>query len=573
MKTILGFLKPYRRKMLASMLMVAVSTFCDLLLPTIMSEVLTQGVYARNFAYIVRCCAAMVLTALIGLGAVLIGSKMSNEVVAGFCADLRSAVFRKVHTLSFEQVGEMGTAALITRATHDVDTIAWIAAVLSGTLVTVFVLFFGGVALTMRKDVILALTLLAFVPLILAAVVFAGKRIRPFWELSDEKIDGENAMLRERLRGIRVIRAFNAEPQEHRRLTDTIGSMSTVLVRTNIVEGLLMPGITLLLNVATILIVYLGGWRIETGSRLSGGDVFAVVQYISLIANGVLMGAFAIIGLPRATVAMGRIGEVLHVPPVQTADTVLPELTGDIVLSHVTFSYPGASAPALSDVSLHIRPGQRVAIIGGTGAGKSTLVNLLMGFRVPSQGKVCFDGHATDAISRSALRERISAVMQNCAVYSGTLRENVAMGRPDASDDAIREALAVAQAEFVERFADGLEHAVRQSGKNLSGGQKQRVAIARAVLKEADVYLFDDSFSALDFLTEAKLRAALAQKIAGKTQITVTQRVTSAMHCDVIFVLSAGRLAGAGTHAELLESCPVYRELYDSQTGGDFYGE
>lgn len=570
MKEMFLYLKPYRKGLLLATLMVTVSTVCDLLLPTIMSEILNNGVYLSDLGYITKCCAVMLAVALVGLGTVIMGSKISNEVVAGFCADVRGLVFRKVNQMSFEEFGKLGTAALVTRATHDVGTVSWIASELCGTIITIPVLFFGGVILALLKDVTLALTMLAFVPIIFVLVIVLGRKIVPLWEKSDEYIDRQNDIMRERLRGIRVIRAFGAEDKEHGRVADATRTMAEYIIKGNVAMGLITPVATLLLNLAAVLIVYLSGWRMETGSDLTGGDVFAIVQYVSLVSSGVIMGAFTIIMFPQARVAADRIGQVLKAEgmadPIARQDLTF---TGDIVFDKVTFRYEGAAEPALKDISLHIRQGQKVSIIGGTGAGKSTVVSMLMGFRTPTEGQVRLDGIPTTKLSRHTMRENMSCILQNATIYSGTIRENVRMGRRDATDEEILGALETAQAgDFVRGFADGLEHEIKQSGKNLSGGQKQRLSIARAVLKNAPIYIFDDSFSALDFLTEARLRSALAEKIEGKTQIVITQRVTSAMHCDCIFVMDKGALVDAGTHSELLERCGVYREIYASQTGG-----
>ncbi len=571
MKEMLKYVKPYWKGLLIGTLAVTISTVCDLLLPTIMSDILNNGVYQKDLHYILRCCLEMLAVASVGLATVLLGTKISCEVVASFCADVRAVVFRKVNQMSFEEFGSLGTAALVTRATHDVQTVSWIASELCGTVIMIPVLFVGGVILAMRKDVVLSLMLLAFVPVIMAVVLRVGKQIVPLWEKADVYIDRQNDIMRERLRGIRVIRAFNAEAGEHEKIQDAINTMSESFIRSNVAMGLISPLSMLLLNVAAVLIVYFGGWRMERGSGLTGGDIFAIIQYVSLVSSGLIMGAFTIINFPHARVAADRIGQVLSArgmaDPIARQDL---KLTGDIEFDHVSFRYEGAAECALQDISLHIQPGEKVAVIGGTGAGKSTLVSMLLGFRMPTDGEVRLDGIPTAKLSRHTMRENMSCVLQNATIYSGTIRENVKMGRLDATDQEILEALTVAQAmEFVESFPEGLSHEIKQSGKNLSGGQKQRLSIARAVLKDAPVYLFDDSFSALDFLTEANLRGALAERIKGKTQIIITQRITSAMHCDRIYVMDRGALVDHGTHEELLRRCGVYQEIFASQTGGE----
>lgn len=570
MKEMFSYLKPYRKGLILATLAVMVSTACDLLLPTVMSEILNNGVYRRDLEYIVQCCAVMLVLALVGLGTVILGSKISNEVVAGFCADVRKAVFQKVNQMSFEEFGTLGTASLVTRATHDVSTVSWIASELCGTVITIPVLFFGGVILALIKDVTLALIMLAFVPVIFALVIWLGQKIVPLWEKTDEYIDRQNDIMRQRLRGIRVIRAFGAEDKEHDRVADATRTMAEYIIKSNVAMGLITPVATLLLNLAAVLIVYISGYRMENGSGLTGGDVFAIVQYISLVSGGVIMGAFTIIMFPRAKVAAKRIGQVLKsegmADPIARQDLTL---SGDIVFRDVTFRYADAAEAALSGVSFHIHPGQKVAIIGGTGAGKSTVVSMLMGFRMPTEGCVLLDGIPTTRLSRHTMRENMRCALQNTTVYSGTIRENVRMGRQDATDEEILAALEIAQAgEFVRSFADGLDHEIKQSGKNLSGGQKQRLSIARAILKDVPIYIFDDSFSALDFLTEARLRSALGEQITGKTQIVITQRITTAMHCDCIYVMDKGALVDHGTHSELLQRCGVYQEIYASQTGG-----
>lgn len=570
MKHMINYLKPYYKGLLLATLAITVSTVCDLLLPTIMSEILNNGIRQQDLIYILRCCGIMFLIAVAGLGSVLIGTRISTKVVAAFCADVRAVVFDKVNRMSFEEFGKLGTSALVTRATHDVETVSWIASELSGTMIMIPVLFFGGVILAMRKDVLLSLMLLAFIPVILAIVLIIGRKIVPLWEKSDVYIDKQNDIMRERLRGIRVIRAFNAEGQEHERIAEATRIMAQTMIDANVSMGVISPVATLLLNIAAVLIVYFGAQRMETGSGLTGGDIFAIIQYVSLVTSGVIMGAFSIIMFPHAKVAADRIGQVLNAEGM--ADPVARQeltLSGDIRFDHVSFSYEGAAESALQDISLHISKGQKAAIIGGTGSGKSTIVSMLMGFRMPTQGQVLLDGIPTVKLSRYTMRQNMSCVLQNTSIYSGTIRENIRMGRQDASDEEIRTALEVAQAkEFVASFREDLDHEIRQSGKNLSGGQKQRLSIARAILKNAPIYIFDDSFSALDFLTEARLRSALARHIAGKTQIIITQRVSTAMHCDCIFVLDKGQLVGAGSHKELLESCAVYREIHASQTGG-----
>ena len=571
MKKIFAYLKPYRGGLILGMLLMAISTVCELLLPDIMSDILNTGVYNADLSYIFRCCAKMLVVALVSLGSVLGGWYISSRVVAGFCADLRQGVFRKVNTMRFEDISRMGSSALLTRSTHDVGTLSWVASMLSGSVITIPVLFIGGVVLALGKDAVLSLVLLLFIPLVFAAVVKIGKKIEPLWETSDKYMDKQNDIVRERLHGIRVIRAFNSEPREHKRIEDATQVMAENIIRANVSMGVISPLSIALMNMAVVLIVYLGGFRMERGiSSASGGDIFAVIQYITLIMNGVVMAAFSIVMYPHAKVAAKRIGEVLDVESPAEPEEEALHFSGDIRLESLSFGYEGAAENAVSEISLHIRPGQQVAVIGGTGSGKSTLVQLLMGFRRPSAGHIYFDGRDSVSISPKTIRENISCVLQKAAIYSGSIRKNIAMGRPGATDEELLAAAEIAQmGDYLASLPEGLDHELTQSGKNLSGGQKQRICIARAVVKNAPIYIFDDSFSALDFLTEARLRKALSERTAGKTRIVITQRVSSAMSCDCIFVMDKGRLVDAGSHQELLERCKIYQEIYVSQTGGE----
>ena len=570
MKRIIKYLKPYRGKLALAALLVSVSTLCDLLLPTLMSNILNSGIRTGEFSSILRTCLAMLAVASVSLACILYGTKTSSRVVADFCGDLRADIFRKVNTLSFEEFGQLGTAALVTRATHDVETVSWVASMLCGTVATIPMLFIGGIALAMAKDVTLSLVLLAFVPVILLGGWFAGKRVLPLWKKSDLYIDKQNGIMRERLRGIRVIRAFNSEPHEHERIAEATHVMAENIIRSNVAMGTLLPLATLLLNVAVLLIVYLGGWQmVHHTSRVSAGDIFAITQYVTMVMNGVVMASFAIIMFPHARIAAGRIGEIMEAEGMgdpMTGKTA--SLTGEIRFEDVSFSYGGAEA-AVNHVSLEIKPGQKVALIGGTGSGKSTLISLLLGFRLPTAGRVLLDGIPSSELSKHTLRQNISSVLQGAAIYTGTIEENIRMGNPDASEAELHEAAEIAQlADFIETCEGGYAHEIKQAGKNLSGGQKQRLSIARAIIKKAPIYVFDDSFSALDFLTEKKLRSALNERIRGCTQLVVTQRITSAMSADCIFVMDNGRLIDSGTHQELLSRCKIYQEIYASQTGG-----
>lgn len=574
MRKLLVYLKPQRKRIVFATLLMAVSVLCNLALPTIMSNILDNGVYRsefeNTFPYTAKMCGIMLAVALVSLLAVILGYRLTSRITTSFTRDLRSAIFRKVHTMTFEEMGKIGTGGLVTRSTHDAGTLSWVASMLSGNIFIIPLLFIGGVALCFSKDVTLSLIMLAMVPLVIVVVVLLGKMITPRWELSDEYCDRQSDIVRERVRGIRVIRAFNREPREHERIAEATHVMAENIIKANITMALTVPMTTFVLHVAVLLIVLVGGIRIESGGDLTPGDIFAVIQYVELVLNALISASFAIIMFPHARVAAKRIGEVMDAEG--TADAIPDEdlhFTGRIDFEDATFQYQGADQAALSHITLHIEPGDKISVIGGTGSGKSTLVSLLLSFRQPTEGRVLFDGRDAKTISRRTIRRNISCALQKSMIYSGTVRENVQMGRMEATGDEIREALDIAQlTDFIAEQKDGIDYVLEQSGTNLSGGQKQRLAIARCIIKDAPIYIFDDSFSALDFLTEAKLRTRLNSQFAGRTQIVITQRVTSAMNSDCIFVLDEGRLVGAGKHAELLETCKIYREIFASQTGG-----
>lgn len=574
MRKLLSYLKPYKGKIALATLLMAVSAVCDLLLPTLMSDVLDKGVYgaaeADTFGYIIKTAAMMLGISLISLAAVAGGYWVAFRVVAGYTWSLRSALFRRIHTMTLTEVGRLGASNLVTRTTHDVGTMNWIISSICGEILIIPMMFIGAVVMCMRKDVWLSLIILVAVPLLIGAGMMMSKKIERLWEISDEYCDRQNDLVRERLRGVRVIRAFDRERYAHERITDATRVMADNIIRANVRMEIIDPAAAFVLNTVALLIVYLGGVRMERGSGLTAGDVFAIIQYISIILGAIISVSYDIVMLPHIRVAVRRLRQITESEGVEEdrpAEGI--RFTGAIDLDNAGFTYPGSSLPALSGVEMHIRAGEWVSVIGGTGSGKTTLAELLLAFRAPCEGKLCFDGRDAAELSPKDVRANVSCSLQKSMLYAGTVAENLRMGKPDATDEELWDALELAQvADFVREQPDGLNFRLEPAGTNVSGGQKQRLAIARAILKDAAIYIFDDSFSALDFITEAKVRRALAEKLAGRTRIVITQRVVSAMHCDRIFVLADGAIVGAGTHAELLESCPIYREIYLSQTGG-----
>ena len=575
MRKLLIYLKPYRGKIALATLLMAVSAACNLLLPTLMSDILDRGVYgaaqADTFSYIVSTALRMLGISMLSLLSVGSGYWIVYHVISGYTWSLRSALFRKVHTMTLEEVGRLGTSNIVTRSTHDVDTLNWVISALCGGILIIPLTFLGGVILCMRKDFQLSLVILCAVPLVIGAGLLLSKKIEHRWEVADEFCDRQNDLVRERLRGVRVIRAFNREHKAHEKVTGATRTMADNLIRANVSMAVIDPAAVFVLNVVALLVVLLGGIRMERGTGLTAGDIFAMIQYIGIILGAIVSVSYDIVMLPHVRVAVRRLSQV-------TESTGLEDdrparglaFSGEISLDHVSFTYPGSSLPALSDVDMKIGAGEWVSVIGGTGSGKTTLTELLLAFRTPTGGTLRFDGQDSAEIPAKDIRANISCALQKSMLYAGTVAENLRMGKPEATDEELWEVLELAQiADFLREKPEGLNFKLEQAGTNISGGQKQRLAIARALLKDAPIYIFDDSFSALDFLTEAKVRKALNERLAGKTRIVITQRVVSAMHSDRIFVLADGVIAGAGTHAELLENCEIYREIYISQTGGE----
>jgi ATP-binding cassette subfamily B protein len=571
MLKLIKLLAPDRKKILFAALLMLVYALASLALPTIMSMIVDNGINAMDKSYIIKASVVMLAIALGGLAAQIVAAKLSAEIATRFSASVRSAVFNKVMSLPYKRINEIGTSALLTRSTEDVWILENISYMIIRSLFVIPVFIIGGTVLALVRDIWLALIMFSGAPVLIGIFLLLSKKISPLWEIADLYIDKQNAIIKERFSGIRVIRAFNREARERERTAKATKTMAVNIIRNNVTMNSIDPIAMLLLNLSTVAVVYLGARLMQDPAKLlSAGDVIAVIQYITLVMNGMMAISFAIAFLPRAKVNCKRINEVLDSEGTpEPHDLSEPPFEGNISFENVGFSYPGAQVPALAGITLDIRKGEKIAFIGGTGSGKSTVVQLLMGFSAPTSGIIRFDGIDTKSVSAERLRQNIGCVLQKSVLFEGTIKSNIALARPGATDEEIAEAATDAGlAEFLANGEKGIEHEVKPYGTNLSGGQKQRVAIARALLRNTPIYIFDDSFSALDFLTEAKIRKTLAGKLSDRTQIIVTQRITSAMNADKIFVLDNGRLIGSGKHAELLESCGVYREIYLSQTGG-----
>lgn len=567
---LLRLLKPDAGRIVLVVFLTLITSAASLALPYLMSYIVEYGIGGQNMTVTLACSGIMLGVSIMGLVVGILSYKISAGVVSRYSKTLREVIFKKVNTLNPDQLNHWGTGALITRSTNDIWLLEECASMLMQGVISIPILVLGGSALAFLADPWLALIMFTFVPVVVTVLYFVVRRIMPLWEKSDEYIDKQNSIIRERLTGIRVIRAFNREDRECDRANEATLVMAKNIIKANVNMGLLTPVIMLGLNLVTILILYVGAKLMQGGkSAVTGADIIAIVQYVALVMNGIMMFAMMLAFLPKVAVNSRRINEILETEVQKEPDDEnLPAFSGALKFSHVDFRYEGASENALSDVSFDIAPGEKVAFIGGTGSGKSSIVKLIMKFFNPTSGEISYDGKSVSEISGKRVRNNVTCVLQNATIFSGTIGSNVRMSAADASDEQVYDALKIAELKgFVENLETGLDYEILSGGSNLSGGQKQRLSIARAMLKNGSIYLFDDSFSALDFLTEAHVKENLDKTLSGKTRIVMTQRASTAASADKIFVLDEGRIVGRGTHKDLLSSCRQYREIYESQTG------
>ncbi len=576
MKQFISLLKPDRKKIVLISLLLLVSVAASLALPTLLSEIVDKGINQLNFDYVWKNALLMLGLAFVGVAISLVVNKLLAEVYASYGRRLRDTVFQKANTLSYETINKIGQSSLLTRSTEDIWIVTMMASTAISSMVTVPVLLIGGTVLAFIRDWSLALIMFISVPILVVVLVLVSKKTDPLWVKSDKYIDIQNAIIKERLTGIRVIRAFNKEEHEMKRAKNATNVMAENIIKANVHMGLVSPVAILTLNLIIILVYAVGAYKMQQpGSALSAGNIVSVIEYIALAMVSIMNITHVFAMLPRVKVSYKRIKEVLDsesIPEIIEEDS-LP-LEGSICFENVEFTYPNAIAPSVSNLSFKINKGEKIAFIGGTGSGKTTIVNLLMGFFDNTSGTMYFDNEEISKVSVHRRRKNIACVLQKSTIFKGTVRSNILMGKKDASDEEVLEAIKDAQlSNFLKEHAEGLDYEIQPAGSNLSGGQKQRLAIARAIIKQSPIYIFDDSFSALDFLTESKIKRKLNEKLAGTTQIFITQRVASAMSCDQIYVLDKGEIVANGKHKDLLESCKIYREIYLSQTGGALLNE
>ncbi|MGE5571420.1 MAG: ABC transporter ATP-binding protein [Bacteroidota bacterium] len=562
------FLKPYRVQIAFVAGLVFLQTLSELYLPTLMSDIVNTGIMRGDVGYIWRIGLLMLLVALGGTICSITAAFLSARTAMGFGKILRARIFAHVEKFSLREFDKIGTPSLITRNTNDVTQIQMVTMVMMRMMISAPIMCIGGIIMALSKDRGLAWVLGVVLPILAAIVAFVAYRGLPLFRTIQEKIDRINLIVRENLEGIRVIRAFNRTDHERRRFHEANLDLTETSIRVNRLMALLMPVMMLVMNLTTVAIIWFGSIRIDHGT-LEIGNMMAFFQYAMQIMMSLLMASVLFIMIPRAQASADRISEVLAIEPEindPAAARSADGRKGYVEFRDVTFRYHGAEEPAIRNVSFCACPGEVVAIIGGTGSGKSTLVSLIPRFYDADGGSVLVDGVDVREMTQEELRAKIGFVPQKAVLFSGTVADNIRYGKEDATDDEIRRAAEIAQAmDFVSEMKDGFDSEIAQGGANVSGGQKQRLAIARALVRRPEIYVFDDSFSALDFKTDARLRAALKKETAGATVLIVAQRVSTVMNADRIVVLDQGRVVGIGTHRDLLKTCEVYREIVSSQ--------
>jgi ATP-binding cassette subfamily B protein len=562
-------LQPYRHFLAAVLGLQFVSVLAMLYLPSLNARIIDDGIAQGDTDVILRLGAIMLVVSIAQIIASVAAAWYGARAAMSFGRDLRRDIFQRVGTFSARELQEFGAPSLITRGTNDVTQVQML--VLMACLIAASspIMMIGGVIMALREDFGLGWILAVVVPALFVSVGFVVSKMVPNFRLMQGRIDEVNRVLREQITGIRVVRAFVREPHEAERFAQANGDLTDVAVRAGRWMALMFPLVMIVVNVASVGVIWFGGQRVDDG-RMEVGALTAFLSYLMQILMSVMMATFTLMQVPRSAVCADRIAEVLDTDSsvVPATDPVAPDpaLRGHLDLEQVTVTYPGADAPVLCDVELSARPGRTVAVIGSTGSGKTTLLNLVPRLFDTSSGVVRVSGVSVRELEPSVLWDQIGLVPQKAYLFSGTVRSNLEHGRGDATEDEMWAALEVAQArDFVEALPEGLDAPVAQGGTNFSGGQRQRLAIARAVVRQPAIYLFDDSFSALDLATDARLRAALVPVTRDATVVVVAQRVSTIRDADQIVVLEDGRVVGRGTHDELLAGCTTYTEIVESQ--------
>ncbi|GHO46520.1 ABC transporter ATP-binding protein [Ktedonospora formicarum] len=565
---LLRFLKPYSMTLILVLVLAFAQTMANLYLPTLMADIVDKGIAKQDTNYIWSTGGWMLLIAVGGTICAVVGMFFSSRVATSFGRDLRASIFSRVEQFSLHEFDTLSTASLITRTTNDTTQVQQVMVISLSMLIIAPLMCIGGIIMALEQDLGLSWILVVIVPVLIITIALMMSRAIPLFRLIQVKLDKLNLILNEGLTGVRVVRAFDRIRHEEERFDEANLDLTEVGIKVNRLVAALMPVMMLVLNVSSIAIIWFGSIRIDNGD-MQVGALMAFLQYAMQILFSLLMVAMLFIMLPRAAASAVRINEVLATEPeIVDAEQVVraDEKRGYVEFQDVTFSYPGAEEPAISNITFSAFPGEVTAIIGGTGSGKSTLVNLIPRFYDTDSGQILVDGVDVQAMSQEHLREKIGFVPQKAVLFSGSIIENLRYGKDDATDEEMRHAAEVAQAaEFITGMSDGYNSIIAQGGTNVSGGQKQRLSIARALVRKPEIYIFDDSFSALDFKTDARLRSALKEETQNSTVLIVAQRVSTVMDADRIIVLDEGHIAGIGTHKELLQTCDVYHEIVSSQ--------
>ena len=562
------YLKPHWKLLTGVVVFQLAQSIASLYLPALNADIIDNGIAKGDAGYIIRIGGIMLLVTLGQVICAIIAVYFGAKAAMSLGRDLRTGVFRKVGSFSEREVSKFGAPSLITRTTNDVQQVQMLVLMTCTLLVSAPILAIGGVIAALQQDVGLSWIMVVAIPVLLISIGLIIIRVVPQFRLMQVKIDTVNRVLREQLTGIRVVRAFVREDVEMDRFAEANLGVTNTALRAGRLFALVFPVVMLVLNVTSVAVLWFGSFRIDDGT-MKIGALTAFLSYLIQILMAVMMATFMSIMIPRAAVSADRIGEVLNTDSsvVMPADGVTTlNGTGSVEFIDVTFAYPGAESPVLRDLTLTATAGTTTAIIGSTGAGKTTLVSLIPRLFDVTGGAVLVDGVDTRKLDPDLLWSRIGLIPQKPYLFSGTVASNLRYGRPDATDDELWEALEIAQArEFVKEMPEGLEAPITQGGTNVSGGQRQRLAIARALVKKPEIYVFDDSFSALDTATDARLRQALTRKVRDATVIVVAQRVSTIMEADQILVLDHGEIVGRGTHDELLKSNETYAEIVHSQ--------
>lgn len=568
MTKLLKYLKPFALLVSGVLVLLFLQSLAELYLPTLMSDIIDTGVIKGDTAYIWSIGGRMMLVAGGSAICAVIASYLSARIAVGFGKNLRRTVFSRVESYSLHEFDKLGTATMITRTTNDITQVQMVLIIMMRMMIMAPMMAIGGIIMAVSNDAKLSLILVVVIPVLAGFIALLASKSVPLFKAMQVKLDKLNLVLREGLTGIRVIRAFDRLDSEKERFMAANSDLTNTAIKVNRLMAFMMPVLMLVMNLTSIGIVWFGGIRIDNGA-MQVGDMMAFIQYAMQIMFSLVMVSMMFVMIPRAEASAVRINEVLEMAP-EINDPAQPKPAnaqrGYVEFQDVTFSYPGAEAPAISHISFSAGPGQVTAIIGGTGAGKSTLISLIPRFYDVDSGHILVDGVDVREMAQADLRHKIGFVPQQAVLFSGSVGDNIRYGKEDASPEEIRHAAEVAQAtEFISGMKDGFDSEISQGGTNVSGGQKQRLSIARALVRRPEIYVFDDSFSALDFKTDARLRAALKAETLESTVLIVAQRVSTVMDADQIIVLEDGEIVGIGKHKELLTTCAVYREIVSSQ--------